>query len=136
MKIEKLERSAKALTDFKAKNIDAWAKELCDFWLQGKWHDCCLEEYSVYKLWVHLWGTDYFVQLKEYVDEETKEVNSLDSIQHDAWVMFKDSIGCVEQESIYERMVKAMAKEFGIATPQDEANNLPKHLREIQGGIA
>ena len=102
-------------------NMPKWADELRSCWAEGKWTDCSLDEYCAYKTWVISQGEDFFVDLQKKINKEEGVLYDMNTIKHDSWVMYLESIGITTTnflQKLYENInadVLSVAKEGGIA---------------------
>ena len=104
-------------------NRGKWLEELISSYRCNLWTECSFNEYCIFKAWSYLQGEEYFKELQKSILKEEGQDVPLDAIKHDAWSLYKMSIGVDTSDVIY-KVIENSQKE------------LSKIVDSFDGGVA
>ncbi len=105
-------------------NMDKWVEELSENWLKGRWRDCSLDEYCAYKTWLITQGEQFFITLQKEIEEKEGIRYDMDTVKHDSWIMYLESLG-ISNRSFLDELYEKMNDEF-----------MSNQNKTMKGGIA
>ena len=104
-------------------NKTKWLEELISMYKSNLWTECSFNEYCIFKAWSYFQGDAYFKKMQSIILKEEGKDLHLDTIIHDAWTLYKASIGVDTSDIIYKV----------IENSQKDLSNI---IESLEGGVA
>ena len=112
-----------SIINYLVANRSKWLDELIHNYKCNLWLECSYNEYCIFKAWSYFQGEEYFKSMQSVILKEEGQDVPLDTIKHDAWNLYKMSIGVDTSDIIY-KVIENSQKE------------LSKIVESLDGGIA